>query len=99
MFVVTVEFEIFAENIDQFRDEMLRQAENSLKKEQACRQFDVCFDPDSTTTCFLYEKYDDKAAFEFHLASDHFKQFDATVSHWVKTKIVRVWNQTELDQP
>ena len=41
----------------------------------------------------LYEVYDDAAAFELHLASDHFRAFDETVRPWVQRKDVQVWRQ------
>ena len=92
MYIVTVEFELHPDHVDAFRKEMLLQARNSLTQEEGCRHFDVCFDPADKTRCFLYEKYDDQAAFDFHLATDHFLQFDATVTPWVITKTVKHWN-------
>ncbi|MEM7522936.1 MAG: antibiotic biosynthesis monooxygenase [Pseudomonadota bacterium] len=43
---------------------------------------------------FLYEVYDDAAAFDAHLASDHFKDFDAAVAPMVAAKTVRRLRQT-----
>ena len=37
---------------------------------------------------FLYEIYDDRAAFDAHLASPHFRAFDAEVGPWVQDKQV-----------
>ena len=93
MYVVVVEFEIAAEHTESFRDAILQQASNSLAREDACQQFDVCFDGEDLSKCFLYEKYDDRAAFEGHLQSDHFKQFDSLVSSWLKSKTVQTWTQ------
>ena len=59
-------------------------------------QFDVCFDPDNPCRCVLYERYDDRDAFEVHLASDHFREFDAKVQPWVQSKIVETWEQVPL---
>ena len=93
MFVVTVWFEAHPEHADSFREQMLIQASNSLEREAECRQFDVSFDPDNSASCFLYERYDDRKAFDVHLASEHFKQFDATVTPWIKSKKVEIWTQ------
>ena len=93
MYVVTVEFEIHSDHIDAFREQMFMQAKNSLDFEEECRQFDVCFDPEDKAKCFLYEKYDDRSAFDAHLASQHFKQFDKTVCDWLKSKTVKCWQQ------
>jgi quinol monooxygenase YgiN len=92
MHIVTVEFEIHAEHFNAFRKEMLLQSQNSLTKEEGCCQFDVCFDHDNGARCFLYEKYDDPAAFDFHLASEHFSRFVETVTPWVVNKTVKRWN-------
>ena len=91
MYVITVEFEVHAEHADSFRDEMLLQASNSLKLEEGCRHFDVAFAHDDPTKCFLYEKYDDRAAFDAHLETAHFKDFAATVAPWLKSKSVQTW--------
>ena len=39
---------------------------------------------------FLYEVYDDRKAFDAHLATLHFKQFDPAVAPMVASKAVRV---------
>ncbi|MDV7340584.1 putative quinol monooxygenase [Terasakiella sp. A23] len=89
MFVVLVDFEIKPGLEDQFHHAMLEQAENSILKEPGCHIFDVCRDPESSSTFFLYEIYTDRAAFDVHLASNHFIAFDALVTDWVKSKSVR----------
>ena len=89
MFVVTVNFRIKLNNIDTFRSNMKSQAENSLNLESDCLRFDVCYDPNDDSECFLYEIYKNEAAFQAHLESDHFKQFDQTVAPWVESKTVR----------
>jgi autoinducer 2-degrading protein len=93
MFVVTVTFKIDLAHVASFRDAMFRQAQNSLQLEEGCQQFDVCFDPTSPGLCFLYEKYDDRNAFDGHLGSDHFKSFDATVAPWLVSKEVQTWTE------
>ena len=91
MFVITVNFEIKPEHIDAFRDVIATQAENSLKLEPACRQFDVCFDPHKPERCFLYEKYDDEAAFGVHRGTDHFKVFSEKVAPMIASKTIGSW--------
>ena len=92
MYVVTVLFDLHADHVSEFREAVLVQASNSLEKEPACRQFDVCFDPDDSTRCFLYEQYDDRAAFDQHLATEHFAQFEQTVANWISNKTVQVFD-------
>jgi len=92
MYVVTVTFVTVPEHRDAFAEAMNIQAENSLEREPACLRFDICRNPDDPDTTFLYEIYEDEAAFQVHLASDHFKEFDALVADWVESKTVNTWD-------
>lgn len=91
MYVITVTFEIDPEHLESFRPLMQKQADNSLKNEAGCQQFDVCYSTTISNHCFLYEKYDDRAAFDVHLAQDYFAEFDAAVTPWVLKKEVHTW--------
>ena len=66
---------------------MIANAHASATTEPGCRQFDVCTDPQDSTRVFLYELYDDRAAFDAHLATSHFKEFDRKTGPWLVTKI------------
>ena len=63
----------------------------SLREEPGCHHFDVCTSPDDPTEIFLYELYDDRAAFDAHLASEHFRAFDAMTADWVADKQVHTY--------
>jgi (4S)-4-hydroxy-5-phosphonooxypentane-2,3-dione isomerase len=90
MYVVTVEFDIYPEHRAAFLDAVKQQASDSLTKEAACHYFDVCtIENGDDEIVFLYELYDDRAAFDLHLASDHFQTFNAKVSSWTRNKVVR----------
>ena len=95
MYVVAVEFEIKAEKLDEFHAQMIANAKASREREQGCRQFDVCADPAKPERIFLYEVYTDRAAFEAHLATEHFKVFDRTVAPWIAAKAVRSYARLE----
>ena len=95
MYVVTVQFEIKPENLDDFRAQMLANARASREREPGCRQFDVCADPAKPGLIFLYEVYDDRAAFDAHLAAEHFKIFDRTVAPWIASKAIRTYERLE----
>ena len=88
MFVITVDFEIENEYLDQFRSRVLQQAKDSLNNEEKCLIFDVCFDEKNKNKVFLYEIYNNKDAFDYHLKSDHYLSFDKDVKNWVTKKIV-----------
>ena len=84
---VVVTFRAKPEHRAAFRVAMLENAAASRTKEPGCRQFDVCESADGSEI-FLYEIYDDEAAFKAHLATDHYKKFNAQVTPWVAEKRV-----------
>jgi quinol monooxygenase YgiN len=51
-------------------------AEASVHDEVGCHQFDVLISGDGTAdTIYLYEVYDDEAAFAVHQSTAHYKKF------------------------
>ena len=95
MFVITVDFEIKSEYVNEFRSRVLQQAKDSLNNEEKCLIFDVCYDEKNTNKVFLYEIYQDKEAFDYHLKSDHYLSFDKDVENWVTKKIVHQLTKQE----
>lgn len=96
MYVVTVLFETPLVNADAFREAVLQQAQTSLRAEPDCHQFDVSERSDEsegTASFFLYEKYRTRDAFDAHLATPHFHDFDQRVSGWVSRKTVDTWQE------
>ena len=91
MYVVTVEFSVKPGSVTAFHPAMLKNAKASLEGEPGCRQFDVCFGHDAPGVCFLYEVYDDRAAFDAHLGMPHFKSFDAEVAPMLDNKVVKIF--------
>jgi autoinducer 2-degrading protein len=91
-YVVTVVFVAKPAHRDDFRRAMIENATASRELEPGCRQFDVCETADASEI-FLYEVYDSEAAFKAHLASDHFKRFDARVKPWVDDKRVLTYGR------
>ncbi|MCZ0963946.1 putative quinol monooxygenase [Paracoccus benzoatiresistens] len=88
MYAVTVTFTIAQDRMADFLPLMLENAQTSLAEEPGCHQFDVCTDPGLPDRVFLYELYDDRAAFETHLQSPHFRSFDAAVTAMFAEKSV-----------
>ena len=97
MHIVTVEFIVEPGRAADFRAAMIDNARASREREAGCSQFDVCTDVDDPATIFLYEVYDDRAAFEVHLASAHFKSFDLLVKPWIRRKTVRTYLRLDAD--
>jgi len=91
MYVITVVFTIHPEHLAGFMLLMLENARISRETEPGCRRFDVCRDPAQPEHVFLYELYDDRAAFDAHLAAAHFKAFDGAVKAMVASKTVNAY--------
>lgn len=89
MYVITVELEIDATKLDAFLPLMAQNAAASVRDEPGCLQFDVCQDQDKPNQIFLYEVYDDRAAFDAHLATPHFIAFDEATASMIISKTVR----------
>lgn len=88
MHIVTVHFEVKPAHKADFLREICNNAACSLQREPHCRQFDVCTSQNDDRVVFLYEAYDDVAAFQAHLATEHYKSFDAVTREWVLAKQV-----------
>lgn len=69
---------------------MSENARASLKTEPGCRRFDV-LRGDDPSRIVLYEVYDDRAAFDAHLASDHYADFDARTKDMIRSKQVETY--------
>lgn len=91
MIAVIVWFEVRPDSGPAFLDLVRQNAHASVRDEPGCRRFDVCADPDRPGDVFLYELYDDKAAFEAHMTTPHFISFDADSAPFVLSKTVRTY--------
>ena len=90
MFVVCVSFEPVRQMADDFLALVRRQADLSVRNEAGCRRFDVCVADDGAV--FLYEHYTEKAAFDAHLQSAHFLDFDRQARDLVQHKVVHTYH-------
>ena len=97
MFVVTVIFQVKQDAIEDFHKAVLQQAKNSLKKEKACRKFDVCFSNVRPDRVFLYELYDNKEAFDKHLETEHFKKFRDLSAPMLDGRALETWDLQTAD--
>lgn len=93
MYVVVVEFTIDPPRWDEFLPLMLENARRSREGEPGCRQFDVCVDEARPNVVFLYEIYDDRAAFDAHLAAPHFKSFAAATAPMIAERRIATWRR------
>lgn len=94
MYVITVLFTVKPAHYDTFLQAVTDNARTSQADEPGCKQFDVCTSPSNPDDIFLYEVYDSKAAFDAHLASKHFDEFNTLTSAWVIAKVVNALERT-----
>ena len=86
LFVVTVDFGTAPENFERFKQVMTENARASVADEPGCRQFDIYEVATSPNHLFLYEVYDDDAAFQQHLNAPHFKKFSDAITTLVTSR-------------
>lgn len=91
-YAVVVTFQIKPGAMPDFMPLMLANARTSLADEPGCHQFDVATDEGRPDEVFLYEIYTDRAAFDAHLASTHFRAFDVAVADMIASKLVRTYD-------
>lgn len=90
MFAVVVTLTIDPAQWDAFLPLMHANADASMT-ETGCAYFDTCTDPERPNEVFLYELYDDAAAFAAHLKTAHFLAFDGAVTNMVIGRDVRTY--------
>ena len=95
MYVVIVEFTTRPEHFDSFLERVQQQAKDSLQLEIDCHHFDVCLNPERDNFVLLYELYTDKSAFDTHLESNHFLDFNGAVQDWVVDKKVDTFQKVQ----
>ncbi|MBX2804860.1 MAG: antibiotic biosynthesis monooxygenase [Hyphomicrobiales bacterium] len=85
-YAVFVTFRIKPGQMDAFLPLMVAQARNSIENEPACSIFEVWRMQNDPDIVQLYEIYEDEAAFQAHLASEHFLTFDAAIGGMIAEK-------------
>jgi (4S)-4-hydroxy-5-phosphonooxypentane-2,3-dione isomerase len=88
-YIITVEFRLKPGAAKRFMPLMKDNAAQSLRDEPGCRRFDVLTAHEQPDRVFLYEIYDDEAAFAAHLRAPHFKLFDEATRDLIETKTVQ----------
>ena len=89
-FTILVRFRIADGRMDAFLPLMIENAQASRRDEPGCERFAVLRLADQPDVILLYEIYRDRAAFDEHCASPHFKRFDAATKDMVAEKEVTI---------
>lgn len=75
-FAITVDFTLKPGALAAFRKLIDKNAQDSCAHEPGCQRFDVLVPIETGDKVFLYEIYDDRAAFDAHLKTPHFDMFN-----------------------
>ena len=86
--VIVVDFRLKAGAKTRFRPLIDANARASVRDEPGCRRFDVVEPEGEPDRIYLYEIYDDAAAFDAHCQSEHFQKFDEESAPFVAQKSV-----------
>jgi autoinducer 2-degrading protein len=87
-FAIIVDFRLKPGTRPEFRRLVDTNARTSVQAEPGCRRFDVVEPRDEADRVLLYEIYDDDLAFDDHVRSAHYAQFDAASAPLIVAKSV-----------
>jgi (4S)-4-hydroxy-5-phosphonooxypentane-2,3-dione isomerase len=88
-FVILVEFKLKSKSdMGRFRKLIDENARESCRSEPGCWRFDVLLPQDAEDSILLYEIYQDRAAFDLHLQSPHFHDFNRDSAALVEGKTI-----------
>ena len=87
-FAITVDFTLKPGSMAAFQKLIDKNAKDSCTYEPGCQRFDVLVPVGAGDRVFLYEIYDDRAAFDAHLKTPHFEMFNRESETFVLTKTV-----------
>jgi quinol monooxygenase YgiN len=90
-YVLLVDFEVKPGAADEVIRLVSENAKSAVEKEPGCYQFDVLRVPDDPNRLFLYEVYENEAAFEAHRKTAHLEAFLSRARPlFVKTTMTRM---------
>lgn len=87
-YVISVDFGTAPENFARFKEMMKENAMSSVANEPGCREFDVYELANVPDHLFLYEVYENEAAFRDHLKSSHYKRFNEETASIIASRAV-----------
>lgn len=97
--VVLVEFRLKPGSSRAFAERIAANARASVENEPGCRRFDIAFSDEDPDLVVLYEIYDDRAAFDHHVTTPHYRRFKDESAELVAGATVRLLNLHENCKP
>lgn len=90
MHSIFVTVNVHSEHLAAFTEASFGDARGSVRDEPGCFRFDIHRDKDLATRFYLYEVYEDEAAFAAHLETPHFKKWIETVKPMLDGELEKV---------
>jgi quinol monooxygenase YgiN len=97
--VVLVEFRLKPGSSHAFGQLIAANARSSVADEPGCRRFDIATAADDQERVFLYEIYDDRAAFDHHVTTPHYLRFKEGTSELIEGSTVHLLDLQENCKP
>jgi (4S)-4-hydroxy-5-phosphonooxypentane-2,3-dione isomerase len=66
--------------------------------EPGCHEFNITVSPKDPNHVFLFEVYDNDAAFQAHRATDHFKKYAATTKDMIAKRDARMFSSVAMNR-
>jgi quinol monooxygenase YgiN len=97
--VVLVEFRLKPGSSQAFAELIDANARDSVANEPGCRRFDIATSASEPERLFLYEIYDDRAAFDHHVATPHFLRFKEASAELITGSTIHLLDLQENCKP
>ena len=92
LFIAAVEYDVMPGKLDDFLAAVNENAAASVK-EPGCRELNVTVSQKDPNHVFIFEVYDNAAAAEAHLATEHFKKYKAATKDLVvRRQVQQLWS-------
>ena len=92
-FAVTVRYQIDPNQFDPFTKRIVQFSAAALEKEAGCLRCDVATDARLLGEVFLYKIFENRAAYEAHLMTPHYRECDAATAGMIRTKVLQTYSR------
>jgi (4S)-4-hydroxy-5-phosphonooxypentane-2,3-dione isomerase len=88
LYVNAVDIDVVPGKIENYLAAIKEVGAASIKSEPGCSEFDITVSQKDPNHLFIFEVYENAAAFDAHLKSDHYKKYAATAKDVVAKREV-----------
>jgi autoinducer 2-degrading protein len=88
LYINAVNIDVVPGQIENYLAAIKEVGATAIKTEPGCSEFDITVSQKDPNRLFIFEVYDNTAAFDAHLKSDHYKKYAAAVKDIVAKREV-----------